>query len=340
MKTRLLTHLLSFRKLRHPDPMMRNQQHLLATLAVVLTCASNAAAQELSPQTWLERMNGAVQSANYEGTVIRVQLGQVEALKVARVIKDGVVHEKLVVQEGNGLEIIRKGSEVRCILPDKQSVLVEDWNNQSTLFSSLPSNDVVFGSEYDLSIVREDRVAGRKAVLIAIRPHDEYRYGHRLWLDTGTGFPLQTKMIGEDGNPIEQVKFADIQLNAEIQASALEPSISIDNFRWFTQPKRQITEAVESNWSSSDLPSGFRAVSTHEEKLAGRDATVTHILYSDGLANVSVFVEPVGEKKIAQRSRVGSSNSYSVQVDGQQVTAIGEVPSVTVEKIATSMRPN
>lgn len=320
--------------------MIGTQRHWLAMTTVVMSCLSVASAQDSSPHTWLDRMNGAVQSANYEGTVIRVQNDQVEALKVVRVVKDGVIHEKLVVQEGNGLEIIRNGNEVQCILPDKQSVLVEDWNNQSTLFSSLPSNDIGYGSEYDLSIVREDRVAGRKAVLIAIRPHDEYRYGHRLWLDIETGFPLQTKMIAEDGKAVEQVKFADIQLNSEIQASALEPSFSIDNFRWFTQPKRQITEAVESSWSCNDLPSGFRAVSTHEEELAGRDATVTHILYSDGLANVSVFVEPVGDNKIAQRSRVGSSNSYSVRVDGHQVTAIGEVPSVTVEKIATSMQPN
>jgi sigma-E factor negative regulatory protein RseB len=289
-----------FLKLWHLDPMTWTQRQLLATTAVVLSCLSVASAQESSPQTWLDRMNGAVQSASYEGTVIRVQNDQVEALKV----------------------------------------LVEDWNNQSTLVSSLPSNEIGFGTEYDLSIVREDRVAGRKAVLIAIRPHDEYRYGHRLWLDSATGFPLQTKMIAEDGEPIEQVKFADIQLNSEIQASALEPSVSTDNFRWFTQPKRQVTETVKSAWSADDLPSGFRAVSTHQEKLAGREATVIHILYSDGLANVSVFVEPVGDKKIAQRSRVGSSNSYSVRVDGHQVTAIGEVPSVTVEKIATSMQPN
>ena len=200
--------------------------------------------------------------------------------------------------------------------------------------------DIQFGSEYDVSIVREDRVAGRKAVLIAIRPHDEYRYGHRLWLDVATGFPLQTRLMGQDGEAIEQVKFADIQLNADIHSNALAPSISTDSFRWFTQPKREIRHDVSSTWSSDDMPPGFRLVSTHEETLASRDTAVTHILYSDGLASVSVFIEPTGENKIAQRSRVGSSNSYSVEYDGYQVTAIGEVPSSTVEKIATSMRPN
>lgn len=320
--------------------MTRPQWHWIATVAVACFFVPGAEAQVGSPQDWLDRIAGAIESASYEGTVIRVQNGQVEALKVVRVVKDGVVHEKLVVQEGNGLEIIRIGDEVQCILPDRQSVLVEDWNDQSTLFSALPSSDIRFGSEYDVSIVREDRVAGRKAVLIAIRPHDEYRYSHRVWVDIETGFPLQTEMLTQDGEAIEQVKFADIRLNADIHASALEPSVNLDNFRWFTQPKRQISDTVSGPWSSSELPAGFRVVSTHEESLAGRDAKITHILYSDGLANVSVFIEPVGNNKIAQRSRVGSSNSFSVEFDGHQVTAIGEVPSATVEKIATSMRPN
>ena len=99
-------------------------------------------------------MASAVQTANYEGTVIRIQNDKVEALKVVHIVTDGVVREKMIVQEGNGLEIIRNGNEVHCILPDKKSVLVEEWNDQSALFSSLPAGDIRFGSEYDVSIVR------------------------------------------------------------------------------------------------------------------------------------------------------------------------------------------
>ena len=300
-----------------------------------------AFAQDESPHDWLDRMTDAVHTSNYEGTVIRVRNGEGEALDVVHLVKDGVIHERVIAQEGNGLEIIRTGNEVQWILPDRKSVLVEEWNDQSALFSSLPSGDIRFGSEYDVSIVREeDRVAGRKAVLIAIRPHDEFRYGHRLWLDAETGFPLQTKLVGESGAALEQMKFARIELNTEIQDNALQPSIDIDSFRWFAQPKRQIRDSVASPWSSDQLPSGFQVVSAHEETLPGRDASVVHILYSDGLANVSVFVEPAGESEIAQRSSVGSSNSYSVRYEGYQVTAVGEVPAITVERIATSMRPN
>jgi sigma-E factor negative regulatory protein RseB len=252
-------------------------------------------------------------------------------------VTDGVIREKVVAQEGNGLEIIRNGDEVHCILPDSKSVLVEKWDDQSTLFSTMPSSEVRFGSEYDVSIVREERVAGRQAILIAIRPHDVYRYGHRIWLDTETAFPLQTQLIGEGGTAIEQVKFADISLNKEIHASALAPSISTENFRWLNPPSRHVKREVENTWESTDLPSGFRAVATHGETMPGSEEEVVHILYSDGLANISVFVAQQDQASSAGPSRVGGSNSYSASIDGHRITAVGEVPAVTVKQIVTTM---
>jgi sigma-E factor negative regulatory protein RseB len=201
----------------------------------------------------------------------------------------------------------------------------------------LPSSEVRFGSEYDVSIVREDRVAGRQAILLAIRPHDGYRYGHRIWLDTETAFPLQTQLIAEDGAPIEQVKFAEISLNKEIQAAALAPSYSTENFRWLTQPSRHVSHDLQTEWQSKDLPQGFRAVLTHGEKLPGSEDIVTHIVYSDGLANVSVFIAPGDDQSAEGPSRVGGSNSYNTIIDGHRVTAVGEVPAITVEQIATTM---
>jgi len=308
-------------------------------IAGQLGSSAVALAERVDPNDLLNRMGAAVQMTSYEGTVIRIQDGKAEALKVIHTVTDGVIREKVVAQEGNGLEIIRNGNEVHCILPDRKSVLVEEWDDQSTLFSTLPSSQVRFGSEYDVSIVREERVAGRQTILIAIRPHDSYRYGHRIWLDTETAFPLQTQLIGDDGTPIEQVKFADISLNKEIHASALAPSISTENFRWLTQPSRHVKRAIESTWESTDVPPGFRVVSTHGETMPGSEEVVMHILYSDGLANISVFVAEQDQASAAGSSRVGGSNSYSASIDGRRITAVGEVPAITVEQIATTMRP-
>lgn len=308
-----------------------------ALIAGQLGCSAAALAERVDPNEMLNRMGSAVQNSSYEGTVIRIQDGSAEALKVVHTVTDGVIRERVVAQEGNGLEIIRNGNEVHCILPDSKSVLVEEWDDQSTLFSTLPSSEVRFGSEYDVSLVREERVAGRQTILIAIRPHDDFRYGHRIWLDTETAFPLQTQLIGEDGTAIEQVKFAEISLNKEIHASAFAPSISTENFRWLTRPSRHESHAVETEWESDDLPPGFRSLSTHGETMPGSEEVVTHILYSDGLANVSVFVTGQEKASASGPSRIGGSNSFSVTVDGHQITAVGEVPAMTVEQIATTM---
>jgi len=310
------------------------------SLAVALLASAPfvAAAQNATPNDWLRDMAEVVADADYEGTVIRRQNGTSEALKIVHKIVDGVVNEKLISQEGNGLEIIRFGDEVHCILPDKKKVLIERWNNQSTLFNSLPNSDASFGAQYNVSIVREGRVAGRAAVLLAIRPHDEFRFGHRLWLDRETAFPLRTDLIDNDGLLIEQIKFADIRIGQPIPTSALSPSVNLDSFTWYAQPAKQTWVDNETDWAAGDLPAGFRLTSSTIEQLPGATATATHIVYSDGLATVSVFVTPKRDKAMARRSSVGSTSAYSIESGDFQITAIGAVPVETVQRIASSMR--
>ena len=312
--------------------------HWLLALFLLVAGTSVAARDRISPNDWLDRMSVAVSTIDYEGTVIRRQNGEAQALKVVHKVIDGVVNEKVITQEGNGLEIIRIGNEVHCILPDKKSVLIEQWNDRSTLFSTLPSSEVSFGSEYDLSLVREERVAGRPAVLLAIRPHDSFRFGHRIWLDRETAFPLRTELVGNDGELIEQFKFADINLESAVSQQALAPSMNLDNFTWYSDPVRVEAADIETNWVCDDLPAGFRVISTRHEQLPGADALVTHIVYGDGLATVSVFIAEQQDQEIARRSNVGAASSFSIESGEYQITAVGEVPAETVQRIASSMR--
>lgn len=330
--------LLPVRSKRMEHLKSRRSSRLTLLAAAVLVCIGVEARDRLGPDQWLDRMTGTVASAEYRGTVIRRQNGEAQALKVIRKFIDGVVNERVVTQEGNGLEIIRVGNEVHCILPDKKSVLIERWNNQSTLFSALPASDVGDGDVYDVSVVREERVAGRRAILIAIRPHDEFRFGHRLWLDDETAFPLRKELVDNDNQLIEQLKFAEIDIGPGIPSEALKPSVNLDNFTWYTEPVRDAAADVDTEWASTDLPVGFNALSARQENLTGAAAPVTHIIYSDGLANVSVFVSKTRDKALAKQANIGASSSYSLEQDGHQVTAVGEVPAATVRRIATSMR--
>jgi sigma-E factor negative regulatory protein RseB len=316
----------------------RAEPQWLVALFMLAMATSVEARERVSPGDWLERMSTAVASMDYEGTVIRRRNDEAQALKVVHKVVNGVVNEKVTTQEGNGLEIIRIGNEVHCILPDRKSVLIEQWNDRSTLISTLPSSEVHFGSEYDLSLVREERVAGRPAVLLAIRPHDTYRFGHRVWLDRATGFPLRTELVDNDGSLLEQFKFADINFESTISEQSLTPSLDLDNFTWYTDPARVEAAEIETDWACDDLPSGFRVISTRHEQLPGADAPVTHIVYGDGLATVSVFIAEKQEQDIARRSNIGAASSFSTRSDNYQITAVGEVPAETVQRIASSMR--
>ena len=134
---------------------------------------------------------------------------------------------------------------MNCSLEDKQTVMIEEYSNQSRMLSAVPSSEVRYGAEYDVSIVRDDRVAGRAAIMLAVRPHDEFRYGHRIWLDKETSFPLKTEMMSIDGELIEQIKFVDIRIGSNISKAALAPSMSLDNYSWYTAPARYAAVEVE-----------------------------------------------------------------------------------------------
>ncbi len=309
-------------------------------LVVALSTAAVVTARDrTSPDEWLERMSEAVQSMNYEGTVIRRQGGEVQPLKVVHKMIDGVVNERIVVQEGNGLEVIRIGDEAHCIVADRKTVLIEHWDNASTLFSTLPSSKVEPGPQYDVLILdRDERVAGRPAVKLAVRPNDSHRFEQRYWLDKSTGFPLRIELVDLNGDVIDQLKFADINLGADIAQQSLAPSVNLENYTWYATPMTAPPEEIEAEWTSDDLPAGFRIVAAKREVLRDTGQTVAHVVFGDGLANVSVFIAETPVEAIRQRESRGASNSFSTEVDGHQVTAVGEVPAATVEMIARSMR--
>lgn len=310
-----------------------------AGLAALVALLPLSAIAQDSPGEWLERMSGAVATTDYEGTVIRRLRNDTEVLKVVHKVIDGEVHEKLVSQEGEGLEFIRIGDEVHCILPNKKSVLVEKSDHRNSLFSALPHAEIAQTPHYDLALQGTERVAGRTAMLLAVRPHDEYRYGYRIWLERQSGLPLKTEVVGVDGDVIEQIKFADIRIGHNIAADALAPSVEIDSsYTWYREPARYRRVEPASDWAAGDPPPGFELISANSEIAEDADDSTTHLVYSDGVASVSVFIAANTGKQNAGWSNMGTSHSFTVDQGDIEITAVGEVPGVTVQRIATSIR--
>ncbi len=315
----------------------------LTWIALALAVATAASAEE--PQKWLERMNQALTTLNYDGVFSHWQGGQVETMRIIHRVQDGVVTERLVSLDGSGRELIRSSSTLTYYLPDERKVLVVQQPSPSLLLGSLPKFGVAASQFYDIRAARRrTRLIGKKTRLIVVMPKDEYRYGYRLWIDETTGMPLKTQLCDRRGRVIEQVVFASITTPADIPDSAFKPDIATGGFQWVRQvpmssPAVTAAASSVSSWAALRLPPGFHMSVRAVQIMPGTTGLVEHLVYTDGIASVSVFVESHmhADHKLSGSEQVGSTSTFATMVDGHPVTAVGEVPPETVKFIANSV---
>ncbi len=322
---------------------------LSSLFTLALAMAGAALAEE--PGKWLERMNQALTERNYDGTFSHWQGGKVEMLRIIHRVHNGTVSERLVSLDGSGREFIRTGSNLACYLPDKRTVLVETRPAEESLLSGFPTINDQTASFYDIKEVAQTRLLGRDTHYITVSPKDEFRYGYRLWIDEKTAMPLKTQLCDTHGHVIEQVVFASLTLASRIPDSAFKPEVSTEGFQWLrseaTLPRDGAKEASPDPvvWDALKLPPGFKMTVRKAQTMPGSTAPVDHLVFTDGLASVSVFVESTsqpsqatGDEPMDESARVGSSSAFSTVIDGHKITAVGEVPPATVRFIANSVQ--
>jgi sigma-E factor negative regulatory protein RseB len=310
-------------------------------LLVVSVFALPARAGDPDARQWLERMSRALAEQNYDGRFFHLSESRSETMRIIHRVEKGKVSERLVSLDGSGREIIRNDEEVVCYLPDKRTVLVEKRTGQNSLLAALPSYNESLEAHYSIEkIGKVTKTLGRKTQMILVKPRDQYRYGYKLWLDQETAMPLKSQLSDRNGRVIEQILFAELNFRERIPASELEPSVSAEGFRWLRQDAQPVRVAGATvGWRVIRLPAGFRLTTWRIQAIAGSSAPVRHLVFSDGLASVSVFIEPRGAQVAPMHglARVGAAYAYSRDLDGHQVTAVGEVPAATVEAIAASV---
>jgi sigma-E factor negative regulatory protein RseB len=314
-------------------------------LALALALAGVAYADE--PAKWLERMNHALTTLNYDGTFAHWEGGRVEMLRIIHRVEDGTVSERLVSLDGSGREFIRTGSSLTCYLPDKRVVLVEHTPAKVSLLSGFPALNDQTARFYDIKEVGRMRFNQHATHLITVMPRDQYRYGYRLWIDDSSAMPLKTQLCDARGNVIEQLVFANLKVRAHIPDSAFRTGLAATGFQWLRNDSPPLDATVSANgtvWSVDHLPPGFRMTVRAAQVMPGSPGPVDHLVFTDGLASVSVFVETThievtpGQGPVVESARVGSSYAFSTVVDGHKVTAVGEVPARTVRFIADSVK--
>lgn len=313
----------------------------LCAAALLAAPALAAGESEGDARAWLERMVEAVQGLAYEGTFVYIHGDQVEAMHILHRRDDDGEHERLVSLNGAAREILRDEQAVTCILPDSEMVLVEKRRPQRYIPEGLLRLNGELERHYRLEVAGEDRMTGRPAQVVALEPRDAYRYGYRLWLDRDTGMLLKSDLLDETGRAVEQMMFTSLAIRDDIDPERLRPSISGKGFDWFRVPEtRGDGGEAPRSWSVAELPPGFRMAMHAEHGLPTSRMPVEHLVYTDGLASVSVFIEQPGQavEMLDGPSRMGAVSAYGLEIDGFQVTAVGEVPGRTVELIARSVR--
>jgi sigma-E factor negative regulatory protein RseB len=295
-----------------------------------------------TPAQWLERMNQALTRRNYDGTFSHWHGGTVEMLRIIHRVQEGKVDERLVSLDGSGREFVRTGSNLTCYLPDRRTVLVEQPAQESLV--GFPEVTSQTASSYDIRELARMRMNRRDTHLISVTPRDEFRYGYRLWIDHATGMPLRTQLCDSGGHIIEQLVFASLTLPAHIPDSAFKPEVSTEGFQWLRNDAPLPVAPPATVWSALKLPPGFRMMLRRAQTLPGSASPVDHLVFTDGLASVSVFVEirsatgPGEQPSEVQSTCVGSSCAFSTVSNGHRITAVGEVPPVTVRFIATQVK--
>jgi sigma-E factor negative regulatory protein RseB len=295
----------------------RYSAFFLSSLLLIWSGTSVAAGAASEARQLLERMSAALQELSYQGIFVYRRDEDLAAMKVIHLAHKEGERELLLTLTGEARETVR------------------DSRRFGLMGQQVAGRLASVEGYYQLAPVSRDRVAGRDAKLIAVAPRDQFRYGYRLWVDEKTGLLLKSDLLGEQGRVLEQVMFTSIELLPEKEKQRL---LAGSAGQASGAEERGAASAGRLKWTVATIPAGFQLITTRPTTPQGG---VAHMIYSDGLASVSVFIESdmtANEKAFTGVSSMGAVNAYGNVVAGHQVTVVGEVPEITVKTIGQSIR--
>jgi len=312
---------------------MRSPVCAIAVCSIALFASLVANAQELTPEELLRRMSASLRRVDFEGSFVYQHDGRTDAL---RIFHEGgeQERERLVSLTGARGEIIRDGHSVTCLQSNTAPVLFA--NRAELQLLPLVPNVRELGAQYSVSLAGVDRVAGYDARIVDILPRDPYRYGYRLWLQQGNQLLLRSAIMDESRRPLEQFMFVTLDIGEKPRETDLSPAGNIGSA---ASPVDEVPITTKPFWNVAEAPAGFHLVRT--QRPLGSTSRSEHLVYTDGIASVSVYVEPQAQPApiVAESTIVhGVVSIHSLDSGGVHVTALGDVPPATVQAMARSVR--
>jgi sigma-E factor negative regulatory protein RseB len=315
---------------------------LLLIASSLLPLSAAFAQSDPAAMQWLQRIYSATQRLSYTGTFLYHHDDQVETSRITRVVGASGPIEKLEILDGMPREIIRSRDQVVCYLPSIMTVRIDKQGDRHPFPLILPDQLKELAESYVVRKGEVERVAGYDCQVIVLEPKDNLRYGQKLCADLATGMLLKAKTFSEKNDMLETFAFTQIRIGGHIDREKVKP-------RFVAKAKAQDWRVEDSDAAEADLtqagwtvrsqPPGFRKVTEMTRTLNGASG-VGHIVFSDGLAAVSVFIESAAARNAARQpglSRQGAISVFARQVDSHWVTVVGEAPAESVKLIANAV---
>lgn len=313
-------------------------------MLVLILLPGVAVAEENSREAlaMLEKMAEASRKVNYSGTFMFQHGGQSETSSIAHFVNPaGGVLERLETLDGPAREVIRTNDQVTCYLPGSKVVLVDPRGSRQFPVRVEQIQEIV--QHYRVVKGDMDRVAGHECQWVALLPRDALRYTRRFCAEVGTGLPLRARTLNEKNEILESFAFATLTLGGSFRRELVQSKYALVSTKQNWRVDRSALTAGDSGdsgWIVGNQPAGFRKLMELRRSMVGKKGTVSHLVYSDGLAAVSIFIEPGAAPDGKQVLRhQGAVHIYSRVISGHTVTVLGETPAETVMRFARALEP-
>jgi sigma-E factor negative regulatory protein RseB len=325
---------------------------LLALAGCTLPAMGHVAAQASPPAAsavesrsindWLMRMHEASRKRSYIGTFVVSSGGAMSSAKIWHVCEGDQQMERVETLTGAPRSIFRHNDQVVTFMPDHKVVRSEKRESLGMFPQLLQSTDSRIADFYKVKQEGTDRVAGVEADIVLLVPKDSMRFGYRVWTEQKKGLVVKLQTLDTDGKVLEQAAFSELQLDAPVKMDKLLQMMGkVEGYR-VEKPVLVKTSASAEGWVLKAPVAGFKPMSCYKRPVTASPAPGEEPLqwiFSDGLASVSIFVEPFDRQRHERESSLsmGATQTITRQLDAYWVTVMGEVPMATLKLFANGL---
>lgn len=315
-----------------------------ASLIATLLSSFNVWASEEDSWQILQKAAVAARALSYKGIFVCQSAKQIKSVEITHLYDGQNEFARNVVLDGAPREVFNQSGNVVIYNPRNGKIVIEKRRAQNMFPAILPTDLNSIKASYSLRSDESERIAGRPAQVLVLEPKDGLRYSYRFWVDTEYGLLLKSVMFNNRNEIMESIGFNQLALMNTVELDWFKPKIDHNKSYVMEQEQELVTDAASQiDWEIKALPAGYRKVDQMMRKVQGKPGPVTHLIFSDGLAFVSMFIEHVAKPskdKPAPKNMLtttGNTSFYANVNNGHLVTVMGDVPEATVVQIANAV---